>query len=159
VTAAGTLIVPLDKADAFRANLESYDKPLVSWTTYPAKKGEAVDAIARRHGVTGAQLRAVNDSFKLDRKGRLRASQQVLVPMAPRKATVQVAQAPMATIADSAAAKDSTPIAKAGWYTVRTGDTLFGIARRANTALDKLLHLNGLTPASVLKPGFRLRLQ
>ncbi len=159
VTAAGTLIVPLDKADAFRANLESYDKPLVSWTTYPAKKGEAVDAIAKRHGVTSAQLRAVNDSFKLDKKGRLRVAQQVLVPMGPRKAPVQVAEASTATIIDSGVAKDPAPIAKPGWYTVRAGDTLFGIARRANTALDQLLHLNNLTAASVLKPGLKLRLQ
>src|SRR5258706_14811526 len=159
VTAAGTLIVPLDKADAFRANLESYDKPLVSWTTYPAKKGEAVDAIAKRHGVTSAQLRAVNDSFKLDKKGRLRVAQQVLVPMGPTKAPVQVAEASAATIIDSGVAKDPAPIAKPGWYTVRAGATLFGIARRANTALDQLLHLNNLTAASVLKPGLRLRLQ
>jgi membrane-bound lytic murein transglycosylase D len=159
VTAAGTLIVPLDKADAFRANLESYDQPLVSWTTYPAKKGEAVDAIARRHGVTSAQLRAVNDSFKLDKKGRLRMAQQVLVPMGPGKSPVQVAEATAASTIDSGVAKDPAPIAKSGWYTVRPGDTLFGIARRANTALDRLLHLNGMTTASVLKPGLRLRLQ
>ena len=159
VTPAGTLIVPLDKADAFRANLESYDKPLVSWTTYPAKKGESVDAIAKRHSVTSAQLRAVNDSFKLDKRGRLKVAQQVLVPMGPKTTPVQVAEAPAATIVDSGAAKESAPLAKAGWYTVRAGDTLFGIARRANTALDKLLHLNNLTAASVLKPGLKLRLQ
>ena len=37
----GTLLVPLDKADAFRTNLEGYDKPLVTWTTVQAKKGES----------------------------------------------------------------------------------------------------------------------
>src|SRR5258706_13181889 len=84
VASTGTLIVPLDKADTFRTNLENYDQPLVTWTTYMAKKGEAVDAIARRHGVTSSQLRAVNDSFKLDKKGRLRTAQQVLVPMAEK---------------------------------------------------------------------------
>src|SRR5436190_436866 len=51
IAPTGTLLVPLDKADTFRTNLESYDKPLVTWTTYMAKKGESLDAIAKRYGV------------------------------------------------------------------------------------------------------------
>src|SRR5205085_74951 len=46
VATAGTLVLPLDKADAFKANLESYDKPLVSWTMYNARRGESLEAIA-----------------------------------------------------------------------------------------------------------------
>ena len=159
VTSTGTLVVPLDKADTFRSNLENYDKPLVSWTTYVAKKGESMDAIAKRHGVTSAQLRAVNGSVKLDRNGRLRTAQQVLVPIGgPKPAPVQLAKA--AAPATDAVADKLAPIApSAGWYTVRTGDTLYGIARRANVALERLLHLNDLTAASVVKPGLRLRLQ
>src|SRR5688572_904278 len=143
VTATGTLIVPLDKADAFRTNLESYDQPLVTWTTYNAKKGESVDAIAKRHGVTAGQLRRVNDSLKLDKKGRLRTAQPVLVPAGP-KAQVQVA---------------ATTRPESSWYTVRSGDTLFGIARRSNMDVERLLNLNGLSAAIVLQPGLKLRLQ
>jgi membrane-bound lytic murein transglycosylase D len=143
VASTGTLIVPLDKADTFRTNLESYDKPLVTWTTYMAKKGESMDAIAKRHNVTPSQLRSVNDSVKLDKNQRLRSAQQVLVPMgaARKPEPVQVAQA------------------ASGGYTVRAGDTLYGIAQRANVAVERLLHLNGLTASSVLKPGLRLRLE
>ena len=162
VASTGTLIVPLDKADAFRENLENYDRPLVSWTTYVAKRGEAVDAIARRHGVAAAQIRlANNDSLQLDRKGRLRASQQVLVPMRPggKAPPVQVAQAAPATASDAVAEKAATVAATMRWYTVRAGDTLYSIARRANIGLDKLLHLNGLSAASVLRPGLKLKLQ
>jgi membrane-bound lytic murein transglycosylase D len=163
VAPTGTLIVPLDKAETFKENLENYDKPLVTWTTYPAKKGEAVDAIARRYGVTSSQLRTVNDSMKLDKKGRLRVAQQVLVPVveaptgksrtAPKQPPVQVAAA------DPASASDAASERHGGWHIVRAGDTLYGIARKANIALEKLLHINGLTPASVLRPGVKLRLQ
>jgi membrane-bound lytic murein transglycosylase D len=164
VAPTGTLIVPLDKADVFKANLETYDKPLVSWTTYAAKRGESIDAIARRHGVTAAQLRAVNDAFKLDRRGRLRLAQQVLVPIragkAPEAAPVKVAQATAAVASDAAAEKPASRLAASvRWYTVRTGDTLYGIARRANLAVDQLLHLNELKTGSILRPGFKLRLQ
>ena len=158
VAPTGTLIVPLDKADAFRTNLENYDKPLVTWTTYMAKKGDSLDAIGKRHKVAPAQMRAVNESVKLDRNGRLRSAQQVLVPIS-KQAPVQLAQA--ATPATDAAPEGRAPriAAAIGIYTVRAGDTLYGIARRANIAIDNLLHLNGLTASSVLKPGLKLKLQ
>jgi membrane-bound lytic murein transglycosylase D len=158
VVPAGTLIVPLDKAEAFRANLESYDQPLVSWTIYNAKKGESTDAIGKRYGLGGAQLRAANEPLKLDKKGRLRASQQLLVPAAPKAAGVKVAQASIPTAGETPTERAEKP-ATVHWYTVRAGDTLYGIARRANTALETLLHLNGLTTVSIVKPGLRLRLQ
>jgi membrane-bound lytic murein transglycosylase D len=160
VASTGTLIVPLDKADKFRENLENYDKPLVSWTTYMAKRGESVEAIARRHGVSPSQLRAVNDAFKLDRKGRLKVAQQVLVPMrGPEAQRVQVAQA-QAPASDAQAERAPSRItASVVWYTVRAGDTFYGIARRANMAVEKLLHLNGLSVTNVLRPGLKLRLQ
>jgi membrane-bound lytic murein transglycosylase D len=172
ISSSGTLIVPLDKADLFRTNLESYDKPLVSWTTYTAKRGESVDAIAKRYGVTPTQLRSVNEAFKLDKKGRLKVAQQVLVPMTdpradksrpnPKAAPAQIQLAQATSTASDAAEKSSmaaTALASVKWYTVRAGDTFYGIARRANVAVEKLLHLNGLTAASILKPGLKLRLQ
>jgi membrane-bound lytic murein transglycosylase D len=167
----GKIVLPIDKADDFRTNLEAYDKPLVSWTTYNAKRSESIDAIARRHGVTGAQLRAVNDQAKLDKKGRLRAAGPILVPLgkgAPvavtRVATVSV---PTASSAGSprAAAPRTTPASVAAqaaqaarFYTVRAGDTLFSIAKRFNTAVDTLLSLNKLTARSVIQPGLKLRI-
>ena len=47
VANTGTLVVPLDKADAFRRNLADYDEPLVNWTQYhsrprPATRERAV---------------------------------------------------------------------------------------------------------------------
>jgi membrane-bound lytic murein transglycosylase D len=159
VTSTGTLIVPLDKADTFKENLENYDKPLVTWTTYMAKKGESMDAIAKRYNVPPSQLRSVNESVKLDKNHRLRTAQQVLVPAAaPKQPAMKVAQA--ATASDAAAEPaPAHPAISAASYTVKAGDTLYGIARRANLALERLLRLNGLTAASVVKPGLRLRLQ
>ena len=165
IVPTGVLIVPRDRAATFKANLEAYDKPLVSWTTYVAKRGESLDAIAGRHGVSAAQLRAVNDGFKLDKKGRLRASQQVLVPIRGKAAQpIQLARVETSTASDAPASRamaaaKSVAAAAVSFYTVRAGDTLYSIARRFDTAVDKLLHLNGLTGASVIKPGLKLRLQ
>jgi membrane-bound lytic murein transglycosylase D len=167
VASSGTLVVPLDKADTFRTNLEAYDEPLVTWTTYQAKRGESLDAIARHHGLTVAQLRSANDSVRLDKRGRLRQAGPVLVPL--RKGTA-VANTPaaaqparVASLSVPTAAAGSPParssVAASGrTYVVRAGDTLYSIAKRFGTAVDTLLELNKLTARSVLQPGLHLRL-
>jgi membrane-bound lytic murein transglycosylase D len=159
VAQTGTLLVPLENADTFRANLESYDKPLVSWTTYQAKKGEAPEAIAKRFGVTPAQLRAVNQ-MKLTKKGKLASAQPVLVPIRSGAAAMMVAAAsqppapaPEAKLRPAA----TTPAPSRGWYTVRAGDTLYAIAQRHNRAVQDLIRLNNLTARAVIQPGLRLR--
>ena len=55
-----TLLLPADKADTFRANLENHNQPLVSWQTYKLKSGEGVEHVARRHGLSVAQLKQVS---------------------------------------------------------------------------------------------------
>jgi membrane-bound lytic murein transglycosylase D len=166
VASTGTLVVPLDKADLFRENLESYDQPLVSWTTYTAKKGESIDAIAKKHGLTAAQLNLANDSLKVDKKGRLRVGGPVLVPMRPAaKAAETHAPKPIephvasvAKPAAPAAAPHPAPAPATTSYVVRAGDTLYSIARRFNTAVDHLLAINKLAPTAVIYPGLKLRL-
>ena len=71
-TGTGHFLVPIEHADIFKFNIELYrtlNAPLVSWVTVAAKRGDAVDAIARRHGMTAAYLRATNGPFK-EKKGK-----------------------------------------------------------------------------------------
>ncbi len=153
----GTFILPLDKAGDFKANLESYDKPLVSWTTYPAKRFGSIDAIARKHHLTTAQLKAANGEIKLDKKNRLKAAGAVMVPMkAEAMQPIRVAQLATAGTPSIAATHSDAPTLRL--YTVRSGDTLFGIAQRYNTGVDMLRHLNKLSTTHVLQPGLKLRL-
>jgi len=160
VASDGTLVLPLDKAEAFKENLEAYDKPLVSWTTYQARRGEAIDSIARRHGLTRHELLAVNDTLKLDKRGRLRSAGPVLVPMRRSPAgSVHVA----AVTAVRTASTGPAPVhaakaaAKAHWYVVKAGDTLYGISRRFDTAVETLRSLNRLSAHGILSPGMKLR--
>jgi membrane-bound lytic murein transglycosylase D len=84
VAASGTgyFLVPIEHADIFRFNLDLYkslNAPMVSWTAVSAKRGQAVDAVARRHGMTAAYLRATNGPFK-ERKGRFTAPANFMAP-------------------------------------------------------------------------------
>jgi membrane-bound lytic murein transglycosylase D len=170
-----TLVLPLDKADAFRENLETYDKPLVTWTQYQAHRGESIDAIAKRHGITGAELRAANDSMRLDKRGRLRTAGPIVVPIrtvgkqpAPKVAHVAVltrtaSTAPAAThiaVAKPVPAPAAMhPVsASARSYVVKPGDTLYGIAQQFGIAVAALRSANRLGARSMIKPGLTLKL-
>jgi membrane-bound lytic murein transglycosylase D len=57
------LVLPADKVDTFRRNLERHeaeDRPLSSWQTYTLKKGERLDAVAARFGLSTVRLKQLN---------------------------------------------------------------------------------------------------
>ena len=54
------VIVPKDKAGTFVTNLENHDRPLLSWKTYTVERGERVEQIAARFGISPTKLREVN---------------------------------------------------------------------------------------------------
>jgi membrane-bound lytic murein transglycosylase D len=79
---SGYFLVPIEHADIFKFNLDLYrtlNAPMVSWTTVSAKRGESVEAVARRHGMTAAYLRASNGPFK-ERKGKFTAPATFMAP-------------------------------------------------------------------------------
>ena len=79
----GYFLVPYEKAQTFRANLDLYrslNGPMVSWQTVNAKRGESIDSIAKRYGMTGSYLRATNGALK-ENKGKLTAAATIMVPI------------------------------------------------------------------------------
>ena len=71
------ILLPIFAAQTFRNNLATYDKPLVSWQTYYAKRGERMDKIASKFGIQVGQLRNVNN---LPSQNKIRNSSTILVP-------------------------------------------------------------------------------
>ena len=145
----GTFILPVASVETFNENLENYDKPLVSWTTYAAHRGESLDAIARKHHMTGAQLRAANQDVRLDKRGRLRSATNLMVPMQAAAKVARVVAEKKGSFAEEP--RDRT-------YVVRSGDTLYGIARRHRTAVETIATINHISVAVALQPGQRIRL-
>ncbi|HYX62595.1 MAG TPA: transglycosylase SLT domain-containing protein, partial [Burkholderiales bacterium] len=55
------IVLPADKVDVFHENLEKLDEDsLVSWKSYTPKRGESLESIAKKHGMTVGQLKEVN---------------------------------------------------------------------------------------------------
>lgn len=71
------LLLPILSAQTFRTNLENYNRPLVSWKTYFAKRGEKLEKIADKFGIHVSKLRDVND---LPAQSKIRKSATILVP-------------------------------------------------------------------------------
>jgi membrane-bound lytic murein transglycosylase D len=71
------LLLPISAVQTYKNNLSTYDRPLVSWQTYHAKRGERMDNIAKKFGIQVAQLRDVNG---LPAQKKLKKSSTILVP-------------------------------------------------------------------------------
>lgn len=72
------LVLPADKVDTFRANLEEHDDPLSSWQSYTFARGDKIEKLAARFGISVAQLKSINGLS--GRKTRVLPGQMLLVP-------------------------------------------------------------------------------
>ena len=103
--------------------------------TYTVVKGDSFALIARKSGITVAELTAANNTAK---NATLRPGQKLVIPNKAAKAAAgDLSSGP-------AAAEPSAAIA-AGTYTVKSGDTLSKIASRHHTNAKALRILNGLS--------------
>ena len=137
-----SVLLPVEKADLFRANLEGYGETLVSWQSYKSKKGERLDKVAPRFGMSVATLKSING---LSPRAKTSNGQELLVPLNGEEVDSEFEvfnthlipsyRSPGRTIA----------------HTVRKGETLSSIARRYRVSTAKLRNWND--NLSALKPG------
>ena len=121
------------------------------WGTYVVQQGDSLYTIAQRHHTT---VRALVTHNALPNGGRLiHPGQQIQVPGG--SAAAPVAAAP----ADAAPAAAADPAAGTGTttYTVRSGDTLSGIARQHATTARAIAALNAISLSNHIHPGQTLR--
>lgn len=137
-TSPRTLLLPVDKLNEFNANLESNSRPLVSWQSYNARKGETLNAIARRFGTSISWLKTNNHI--LIKRNKLSTNQLLLVPMRGGKA--DITPEPVAVSTPTADSEGSS--ANKTVYVVKKGDTVLSIAKRVHMNPRQLKALNGL---------------
>ncbi len=161
----GSFLVPTESAETFRTNLELYKSlngPMVSWQSAGARKGESVDAVARRYGMTASYLRATSGPFG-EKKGKFTQPATFMVPNQQharlmratfeKKIAIKNGDLPMPAITN-ASYRETTNTRK---HRVVKGDTLHSIAARVGTTPDDIRALNGLE-SNALKIGQALSL-
>jgi len=88
------LVIPADKMQVFQANLARYeaeDKPLSNWRTYRLKKGEKLDRVAARFGLTLARFKQLNG---ITPRTRIAPGQNFLIPVPGTAADLLAAALP-----------------------------------------------------------------
>lgn len=114
--------------------------------TYTVRKGDTLAEIA---GKLGTEIDDLAKTNGLKKPYRLQPGQVLKNPKAKAAAASS----------SSKSTKASKPAAsEAKTYTVRSGDTLFGIAQRNGTTVDALRELNGMGRSTSLVPGRKLKL-
>jgi LysM repeat protein len=103
---------------------------------YTVRSGDTLGAIAARHGTSVAALAQANG---IANPALIRVGQTLSVP------------------GGAAAVPSSSSGSGGGVHTVRSGDTLAGIAARYGTSADALATLNGIADPNVLSVGRALR--
>ena len=139
------LLLPADKAETFRTNLENYSEPLVSWQAYRSSKGEQLDKLAPRFGLSVEKLRQVNG---LPARATLSDGQALLVPKTGEAGESEF-------VAFNTHLPPSDPLlTNAITHTVSKGDTLGSIARRYHVNLSNLKSWNN--GVKILRPGQKI---
>ncbi|HET9793225.1 MAG TPA: LysM peptidoglycan-binding domain-containing protein [Thermoanaerobaculia bacterium] len=113
------------------------------------RKGETLARLARRYGVSEASLAEAND---LPRGPRLAPRRTLVIPDREPGAYAVRKSRKERKSADDAGTKGLSRV----HYRVRRGDTLFSIATRHHTTVDKLREWNRLGDGAAIRPGERL---
>jgi membrane-bound lytic murein transglycosylase D len=139
-----TLVLPADRMDAFRRNLDAYDQPLTSWQPYTMKGGDSLDRLAAKHAIALSKLKLANGITSRTKVG---PGSQLLLPLKGSG----VGAEPLPTVFRPPV--QSAPRRGGMVHIVKKGETLYGISRRYRVSTDSLLRWNHV---GVLTTGQRL---
>ncbi|HSI23885.1 MAG TPA: LysM peptidoglycan-binding domain-containing protein [Methylophilaceae bacterium] len=146
------ILLPMGADETFETNLAAYDKPLVSWQSYYAKRGERIENIAKKFGVTPEELREVNG---INHKGKFKSAHQLLVPLQSESAEdIFTAE----DIPDQQEEEIVTASFSTKRHLVKRGETLGSVAKRYGVSTKDLRAMNHLK-SSKLKKGQILLVQ
>ncbi len=115
---------------------------------YAVRSGDTLSGIAARHGV---KLSSLLSSNGLNLRSVIYPGQKIKLgagAAAPVRVAAPAAPAKVRTVAPAPA--------RSGSYTIKSGDTLSGIAARHGVKLSAVLSANRLTMSSVIYPGQKL---
>ena len=121
---------------------------------YRVRSGDTLEKIARRNGTTVKRLCQLNG---IKATSTLRVGQRLKVTGSAAKSVSAKSTTSAKSKAGNGTAAQQATGAK-GTYTVRSGDTLYSIAKRNGTTVQRLCQLNGINENAKLRVGQKLKL-
>ncbi|WP_144207232.1 LysM peptidoglycan-binding domain-containing protein [Shewanella donghaensis] len=141
-----TLVVPFDKATVFEQKLAKLDpKSKLNWHRYQIQSGDTVSQIAKRFDTSSSFIRSSNDL----KNNNIRAGKYLIIPVPQEGQSLTTDQLLAQTT--------STFSVKSRTHTVKSGDSLWVIARNNNVSVDDLIRWNRLSKNGTLSIGKELK--
>jgi membrane-bound lytic murein transglycosylase D len=145
-----TVRLPAGRREAFLEAIEKVPpEERVTWIRHEVRKGETPTRIAKRYGMHVQLVLEVN---QLPKRHKLKPGATVLVPAAAVGSGA--AYASVGKERRRGISRSTT-----GRYTVRKGDTLWGIARAHAVSLEDLRGWNKLSRDAAIRPGQTLTIR
>ncbi len=146
------LLVPTENADIFRQQLAQLPaSSRVGWERYKVRSGDSLLAISKRFNTTVDVLREHNNI----RGNLIRQGQMMLIPKATLPAN-QYAQTQTQRVKRIQANSRGNNGSRKLDYTVRSGDSLWSIAREHDVSVRQLAKWNAMAPKDTLRANQKL---
>ncbi|MCA1583185.1 MAG: LysM peptidoglycan-binding domain-containing protein [Acidobacteria bacterium] len=153
------LKVPVGTTEAVRlAYTEAPTARPPAFKRHVARRGETLASVARRFHVAVADLASANS---VPAKARLRRGQVIVIPQHEviAAASARVHKGKKGAHRERGAPRSKpAAVAASRSYRVRGGDTLYRIAARNGTTVQRLMKANSLATSAEIRPGDRLHI-
>lgn len=156
VSRTNRIVLPIENVDRFNANLANYlakGLPLVTWKPYTMKRGDSLQSIASRAGISADVLAKAN-SLKSG-KSKLLPGTVLLAPVAAQPSSGPALETTLASFKGARTIEREYVPAKT--YVVRRNETWQSVARKWRVRVADLKALN--KGVAQLKEGMRLVLR
>ena len=138
------LKLPVGTKEKFLAAYDAMPSPKeTSWVQHKIKRGEAISTIAAKYGVSQYAILEANN---LSRRSKIYAGKTLIVPV------------PLDREYQSSSLKPSDRKAQNSVYSVRSGDTMWDIARAFGTSVEQLRRENSIVRGSRIYVGQKIKI-
>ena len=147
------LLVPADKKDALIEGLTKLAaEDRVQWARHEVRRGDTISRVAGRYNVTVESIRTANSMPS----NHLTAGQNLLIPVSANKLTATPPPAILTTANANVRREDGGDERIKILHRVRSGETLWSIAKKYGVYIHQLREWNLLETGDTLRLGQRL---
>ncbi|WP_415721010.1 LysM peptidoglycan-binding domain-containing protein [Photobacterium ganghwense] len=141
------LLLPINKVDGFNTAFAKNGRRGMKVIRYQVKSGDSLSALAKKHRTTTKQIQRANNMTGTN----IRVGRHLLIPVAS-----QGPDAPAVSLARKNQVTHGNGYRTS--YTVRSGDSLWSIARNNNVSVKDIQKWNDITQRKPLRIGQKLTL-
>ncbi|ENP8364457.1 LysM peptidoglycan-binding domain-containing protein [Vibrio vulnificus] len=139
------LLIPVDKAEEFLAKVEENRGKGMKMVRYKVRSGDTLSALAEKHNTTSEVIRTANSL----NGNNIRVGQYLLIPTSQKDASAYTLSAANRLAKTQATARGKYKLT----HTVKSGESLWSIAKANKVDHQALAKWNGMGPRDTLRIG------